>query len=171
MQQQQQAAGKAAEGPRISISPDVLRALAEAEAARAEKMGSSTSNKELQSRVADSIERIVELVGGGGGWVAVWMARCWAAVGGQLVPLVNGGTCSQQLLLQTPLPRNSRRVAAPPHACVQAKRLSEAEAQNGGGGQAGADPSLGDKAVQQELSNLYSLMAGTARGVNPDDVK
>lgn len=50
---------------KITISPDVLRALAEAEAARAEKMGSAASSGEMQSRITDSIERIVEQVGAG----------------------------------------------------------------------------------------------------------
>ena len=49
----------------ITISADVLRALADAEAARAEKLGSSASSEELQTRIADSIERIVEQVGAG----------------------------------------------------------------------------------------------------------
>ncbi|PRW61443.1 putative zinc metalloprotease chloroplastic isoform B [Chlorella sorokiniana] len=52
----------AAEGgaPKVSISADVLKTLAEAEVARAEQAGSSASAKEVQSKLADSIERIVE---------------------------------------------------------------------------------------------------------------
>lgn len=50
---------------KITISPDVLRQLAEAEAKRAEAAGSSASSKEMQSKLADSIERIVEQVGAG----------------------------------------------------------------------------------------------------------
>ncbi|KAI7838429.1 hypothetical protein COHA_007801, partial [Chlorella ohadii] len=45
---------------KVSISADVLKTLAEAEAARAEQAGSSASAQELQSKLADSIERIVE---------------------------------------------------------------------------------------------------------------
>lgn len=53
----------AEDAAKITISADVLKQLAEAEAARAEKMGSAVSSSELQTRIADSIERIVEQVG------------------------------------------------------------------------------------------------------------
>lgn len=41
----------------------MLKQLAEAEAARAEKLGSAASSSEVQSRVNDAMERIVEQVG------------------------------------------------------------------------------------------------------------
>lgn len=44
----------------ITIDASVLRQLAEAEAARAEQLGSSAASGEMQARMADSIERIVE---------------------------------------------------------------------------------------------------------------
>ena len=46
----------------------MLRQLAEAEAKRAESTGSAATSQELQSKLADSIERIVEQVGGGCSW-------------------------------------------------------------------------------------------------------
>lgn len=61
--QQQEAKKEEGAGARISIDASVLRQLAEAEAARAEKLGSAASSKEVQTRIADSIERIVEQVG------------------------------------------------------------------------------------------------------------
>ena len=68
----------------ITISPDVLRALADAEAARAEKLGSAASSGEMQTRMRDSIERIVEQVGAGcDGWVGAEMG--WGA-GGACLP-------------------------------------------------------------------------------------
>jgi hypothetical protein len=63
--QQQEAKKEEGAGARISIDASVLRQLAEAEAARAEKLGSAASSKEVQTRIADSIERIVEQVGAG----------------------------------------------------------------------------------------------------------
>lgn len=56
----QEAKPAAGEATTITISPDVLKQLAEAEAARAEKMGSAASSSEVQSRVNDAMERIVE---------------------------------------------------------------------------------------------------------------
>ncbi|KAL4452729.1 hypothetical protein ABPG75_008391 [Micractinium tetrahymenae] len=56
----QEAKPASGDGVKITISADVLKQLAEAEAARAEKLGSAASNSEMQSRIADSIERIVE---------------------------------------------------------------------------------------------------------------
>lgn len=104
----QEAAAKAEadSGVKVQIDASVLRQLAEAEAARAEKLGSAASSGEMQTRIADSIERIVE----------------------------------------------------------QAKKL--AEEQEG----KGADKTLGEQAVRQELANLYTVMAWS-KGVDPEDLK
>jgi hypothetical protein len=58
----------------ITIDASVLRQLAEAEAARAEQLGSSAASGEMQARMADSIERIVEQVGAGIGG-CMWQRR------------------------------------------------------------------------------------------------
>lgn len=59
-EQQPEQPQKREEETKISISPGVLAALAEAEAKRAENLGATQSSEELQARVKDSIERIVE---------------------------------------------------------------------------------------------------------------
>ena len=95
-----QPAKPSADNVSITISPDVLRALADAEAARAEKLGSSASSGEMQTRMRDSIERIVEQVGAG--WV-----RCVHCSGGApwvlaVRPLERRRASAPALLLQPP---------------------------------------------------------------------
>lgn len=63
----------------ITIDASVLRQLAEAEAARAEQLGSSAASGEMQARMADSIERIVEQVGAGIGG-CMWQRRRTACI-------------------------------------------------------------------------------------------
>ena len=98
-----QPAKPSADNVSITISPDVLRALADAEAARAEKLGSSASSGEMQTRMRDSIERIVEQVGAG--WV-----RCVRCSGGAPWVLAAAPSCR---LCVTPRMTAARRRICP----------------------------------------------------------
>ena len=154
----------AAEGSaaQVSISADVLKALAEAEAARAEQAGSSASAKEIQSKLADSIDRIVEqvriclkLLQPRHALATVVMLVPWPrrrrrrAIGFLRSPAVCGADHHSITL---------RSFAPPP----QAKKLKEEE---------GKGDTAGEQAVRRELENIIEAVVQPANGVDPQDLK
>ena len=107
----QEAKPAAGEATTITISPDVLKQLAEAEAARAEKMGSAASSSEVQSRVNDAMERIVEQASGRVGGAGT---RCRAL--SRAGRHAHGGSSGRAASCGLPAAAiDSRRVARPPH--------------------------------------------------------
>ena len=161
---------------KVSISADVLKTLAEAEAARAEQAGSSASAQELQSTLADSIERIVEQVrlvvvvlksqlGWGrvqnvpGGLRLGWHEVC--RPGCRMLRTFAGRRLQAALHVTIasllPLLMLARLLPVP-----QAKKLAEEE---------GKGDTAGEQAVRRELESIIETVGLPTNGVDPQDLK